>query len=123
MLLEKIFAFVFILVGLSHSLQPGVWVDFFVWLRSKTYGAFIVVMYTLPIGLVIVAFHNQWQWRPAVILTIAGWIMIIKSAIYAVYPVAFTRTATKGFSSRNSVIAGTVIITCGLLLLTDVYLL
>ena len=122
LLIEKIFAFVFMLVGLSHLLQPAAWVDFFAWLRSKTYGGFIVVIYTLPIAIVVIVFHNEWALRPSVILTIAGWIMLVKCVIYAVYPVAFTRTATKGFSARNSVIAGITGIVIGALVFADSYL-
>ena len=122
-IVDKIFAFVFVLVGLSHLLQPAAWVDFFVWLRSKTFGGFIVVIYTLPIAMVLIVFHNQWTLRPSIVLTIAGWIMLVKCVVYAIYPVAFTRTATKGFSARNSVIAGITGIVIGVLLFTDSYLL
>jgi hypothetical protein len=123
LLLEKIFAFVFMLVGFSHLLQPAPWVDFFSWLRSKSFGAFIVVIYTLPIAIVIITFHNSWQLRPSLFITVAGWIMLIKCTVYAVYPRAFNRVATKGFSFRNSVIGGVVLIAASSALLVDIYVL
>ena len=121
-IVDKIFAFVFVLVGLSHLLQPAAWLDFFAWLKSKTYGGFIVVIYTLPIAIVLVVFHNEWVLRPPVILTLAGWVMLVKCVIYAVYPAAFTRTATKGFSARSSVLAGITRIVIGTLLFADCFL-
>jgi len=121
-LIEKIFAFVFLLVGFSHLLQPAPWVDFFCWLRSKSFGAFIVVIYTLPVSIVIIAFHNNWQLRPSVFITLAGWIMLVKCTIYAVHPKTFNRVATKGFSVRNSLIAGIVLIGVSSALLADLFL-
>jgi hypothetical protein len=121
LLLERIFGFVFLLVGLSHLLQPGPWVDFFKWLRSKTYGGFVVVIYTLPIAIVIVTFHNRWELRSSLILTLAGWIMLVKCVIYAVYPIAFSRTATRAFTARSSVIGGIILIAVSLLLLLDTW--
>src|SRR5258705_4613268 len=94
-LIEKIFGFAFLLVGLSHLLQPMPWVEFFAWLRSKSFGAFIVVIYTLPIAVVIVAFHNNWELKPGLFITLAGWIMLGKSAIYSVYPYSFNHVAKK----------------------------
>jgi hypothetical protein len=121
LLLERIFGFVFLLVGLSHLLQPGPWVDFFKWLRSKTYGGFVVVIYTLPIAIVIVTFHSRWELRSSLILTLAGWIMLVKCVIYAVYPIAFSRTATRAFTARSSVIGGIILIAVSLLLLLDTW--
>jgi hypothetical protein len=122
-LIEKIFAFVFLLIGLSHLLQPAPWVDFFCWLRSKSFGAFIVVIYTWPVAIVIVTFHNSWELRPAVFITLAGWSMLVKCAIYALHPATFNRVAAKGFSVRNSVIAGSVFIGASSALLVDIVLL
>ncbi len=122
LLLEKIFALVFLLVGFSHLLQPTPWVEFFAWLRSKSFGAFVVVMYTLPIAIVIVIFHNKWTLRPALFITLAGWIMLVKCVIYAVYPRSFNRVAKKGFNPRNSIIGGILLIVASTASLIDIFL-
>ena len=120
--IEKIFAFVFLLVGLSHLLQPVRWMEFFTWLRTKSFGAFIVVMYTLPVAVVIIVFHNDWRVRPALFITLAGWIMLVKCMIYAVYPRAFNQVSTKGLSIRNFIIAGILSGVASLTVLWDIYL-
>ena len=68
-------------VGLSHILQPKAWVEFFILLRGKgEVGAFVDGFLNLPLGAVIVAFHNIWSGIPAV-LTLVGWGLLIKGLI------------------------------------------
>lgn len=121
-LIEKIFSFVFLIVGLSHLLQPARWVDYFIWLRSKSFGAFVVLIYTLPVAIVIIVFHNDWRLRPALFITLAGWIMLVKCILYAVYPQSFNRVAKKGMTIRNSIIAGIIFIAASSVVLVDTYL-
>jgi hypothetical protein len=68
-------------IGLSHILQPRAWAEFFILLRSKgEAGALVVGLLHLPLGGVIVAFHNIWSGIP-VVLTIMGWGFLIKGLI------------------------------------------
>ena len=46
-------------LGLSHILQPQAWVKFFILLRTKGEpGAFVDGFLNLPVGGVIIGFHN-----------------------------------------------------------------
>jgi len=68
-------------LGLSHILQPQAWVKFFILLRTKGEpGAFVDGFLNLPVGGVIIGFHNTWSGIPAV-LTLVGWCLLIKSLI------------------------------------------
>ena len=68
-------------LGLSHILQPKAWTEFFILLRSKGEpGAFVDGFLNLPIGAIIIAFHNTWSGIPAV-LTLVGWCLLLKSLI------------------------------------------
>ena len=69
----QIFAIVnFVVIGLSHIVQPRVWVEFFVFLRERgEAGAFATALLSLIFGSIIVAFHNVWTRIPAV-LTVVG---------------------------------------------------
>lgn len=83
----QIFAVVnFFVIGLSHLLQPRVWVDYFTWLRSKGHaGVFVNGMLSLGFGSIIVAFHNVWS-GPAVVLTVVGWAQVVKGLSNLVAP-------------------------------------
>lgn len=73
-------------IALSHILQPGAWVEFFVWLRSKgRAGVFANGFLSLWFGGVIVAFHNVWEGLP-IVLTLLGWAQVIKALVAFVLP-------------------------------------
>ena len=83
----EVFAVVnFVVVGLSHIIQPRVWVEFFVLLRSKGYpGVFANGMLSLMVGSIIVAFHNVWSGLP-ILLTLIGWSQVLKGLLALVVP-------------------------------------
>ncbi len=79
--IEVLATILFGVMGLSHILQPRAWAEFFILLRNKGEpGAFVDGFLNLPIGGVIVAFHNTWSGIPAV-LTLIGWCLLIKGSI------------------------------------------
>jgi hypothetical protein len=78
---EVLAIILFGVIGLSHILQPKAWAEFFILIRGKgEAGAFVDGLVNLPLGGVIVAFHNTWSGIPAV-LTLVGWCLLIKSLI------------------------------------------
>lgn len=112
----------FIVIGLSHMLQPRVWVDFFIKYREKgEVAAFHTAFLHLPIGSVIVAFHQVWSGIPA-ILTFIGWAYVAKSLLYFTYPKHGLRMMQRvSFErSREFVAAGVVLTVIGGLLLYSV---
>jgi hypothetical protein len=78
---EVLATILFGVIGLSHILQPTAWAQFFILLRSKgEAGAFVDGFLNLPLGGVIVGFHNTWSGMP-VVLTVVGWCLLIKGLI------------------------------------------
>ena len=78
---EVLAIILFGILGLSHILQPRAWADFFILLRGKgETGAFVDGFLNLPLGSVIVGFHNTWSGIPLV-LTLVGWGLLIKGLI------------------------------------------
>jgi hypothetical protein len=84
---QKLTAIFFLVIGLSHILQPRVWVQFFIMLREKgEVGSFLNGFVHLPLGAFIVAFHSIWHGFPGTIVTLIGWGLTIKAAIYFLFP-------------------------------------
>ena len=68
-------------MGLSHLLQPKGWVNFFIRLRGLgDAGAFVDGFLNLSLAGIIIAFHNLWS-GTAIVLTLLGWALLIKSLI------------------------------------------
>jgi uncharacterized protein YjeT (DUF2065 family) len=83
---EKLTALFFFVTGLSHILQPRVWVQFFSLLREKgEVGSFVNAFVHFPLGAFIVASHNLWHGIP-MIVTIIGWGLLAKGALYFIAP-------------------------------------
>ena len=79
--IEVLATILFGVLGLSHILQPRAWVEFFILLRGKREaGAFVDGFLNLPLGGVIVVFHNIWS-GISVVLTLVGWCLLIKGLI------------------------------------------
>lgn len=77
---------VFLILGVSHAVQPAAWVRFFEVLKGTGVAGLIIFMYTLPPGLLLLVCHPTWRLEPAVFLTVAGWGMTFKGTLYAVVP-------------------------------------
>ena len=83
----QVFAIVqFIVIGLSHMVQPRAWARFFIMIRERgEAGVFAISFVTLLFGSIVVAFHNVWTGLP-IVLTIVGWSQVVKALIYFVFP-------------------------------------
>jgi hypothetical protein len=78
---EVLAIILFGVLGLSHILQPKTWAEFFILLHSKgEAGAFVDGFLNLPLGGVIIGFHNKWSGIP-MMLTLVGWCLLIKALI------------------------------------------
>ncbi len=123
--LQAVFAIVFLVLGLSHFLQPRAWFTFFELLHAKgEAGVLVIALITLPPGLLIVVYHPVWTGIP-LLLTLIGWGYLIKSAVYLTYPGMGLRVLS-GLSEHNTVKfrwAGIALLVCSAALFAELYLL
>jgi len=74
------------IVGLSHFLQPKIWVDFFVFLHAKgNVGNIFNALIAVGMGSFILAFHFVWDF-PRVLVTIYGLLQVFKGLLYLLIP-------------------------------------
>ena len=110
MIIQAVFAPAFLLMGLSHLVQPQLWVRFFEAVRQTGLASLIIPMYTLPFALVLIVGHNVWVWDWPLFLTIAGWGMTLKCALYLLVPGLTDRMLEKPMvkTARTFQIAGAI---------------
>ena len=90
----------FLVIGLSHLLQPKAWVAFYQALAARgTTGAFLEGFLLLNFGAIIVAFHNVWH-GPGIVLTLIGWSQVLKGAGRFVAPEVGLRAMQRLTSER-----------------------
>ena len=83
----QIIAAVFLfLIGASHIAAPRAWVDLIVLLRSKGgLGSLLVGVLSLPMGVLVVGFHNVWH-GPQALLTAYGYWQLVRCLIFFCLP-------------------------------------
>src|SRR3989338_7478021 len=92
--IEILTALSFLITGLSHLFQPKIWVSFFISIRENgKIAGFINSFIQLPLGLLIVSFHNIWT-VPEILVTLIGWSLTLKGKLYFLLP----KIAEKSFA-------------------------
>ncbi len=72
----------FLVIGISHLIQPDAWVDFFKLLRSHgRIGSFANGFLSLSFGSIILSFHWVWDGVIPSIVTCLGLAQVIKSIV------------------------------------------
>jgi hypothetical protein len=104
------------LIGLSHVLQPQVWQDYFAELRERgPAGVFTrSITWELWPALILVTLHQVWR-GPGVLLTLFGWLLLIKCIVALLLPQIGLRSMA--MASRGPwvfVAAGSVLMVIGL---------
>ena len=88
---ERLVALCFLITGISHVAQPRAWVELFIrWRELGHVGSLLNALLNLPLGAVIVCFHNVWH-GGATLITILGWCLVLKATIYFTLPALGTR--------------------------------
>lgn len=99
--IEVFAAINFTIMGISHLAQPRAWIEFFALLRSKgEAGALVNGFITLGMGSIIVAFHNVWSGIP-VVLTVVGWLYVLKSLMIFTLPGAGLKSLERAESGKD----------------------
>jgi len=120
LLIERWFAIGWLIFGLSHLLYPVQWTALFLSVRERGAGGFLLGLFYLPLGLSVVLAHNVWVWGIPVAVTLAGWVMVVKSLVYLLDQGALLRVMPTGKRmERGFRIVGGIAILLGAWLIYD----
>lgn len=92
----EIFALVHLVpLGFSHLLKHKAWADFFMLLSEQgRAGVFFHSFLSLWFGSVVAGFYRVWE-GPGLVLTLWGWLLILKAAHGFLFPDAALRSLQK----------------------------
>ncbi len=89
--IERLTAMVLLLTALSHITAPGAWRASFEGIAKSDAPGLATAAIHLPLGLLIVAFHNNWS-GPAIVFTLIGWALVLKGALHLLIPTIAKRS-------------------------------
>ena len=116
---ERLAALVLLLTCLSHITAPGAWAALFERIRKSDAPGLATAAIHLPLGLLLVVFHNVWRW-PEAIFTIVGWALLLKGIVHLFFPtmakLSLTLAGSGEQAERRYRLAGTIMTPLALLL-------
>ena len=76
-----------LIIGMSHIIQPALWGEYFADLRARGRAGLVskIMQVELWPALLIVSLHQVWT-GPAIVVTIYGWLLLLKVTIGLVLP-------------------------------------
>ena len=84
-----------LVIGLSHFVQPKIWIEFFEFLHKKgNVGNIFNAMLAIGMGTIILSFHYVWTW-PMILVTLYGLSQFLKGLIYLTIPSVGIRSIGK----------------------------
>jgi hypothetical protein len=88
---ERLAALVLLLTCLSHITASAAWAALFERIAKSEAPGLANAAIHLPLGLMLVAFHNIWN-GPATTFTIIGWALLVKGSLHLLFPTLARRS-------------------------------
>jgi len=76
----------YIVLGLSFLVYAKSWQKIIVGWMKNHYTIIPIAIIQMVLGLIIIRMYNVWTWDIWLLVTLTGWIMFIKSAVYFLAP-------------------------------------
>jgi hypothetical protein len=101
------------LTGLSHMLQPHAWQDYFAALHARGLSGVLTRTMTCELwpALIVVTLHQVWS-GPGILLTLYGWMLLVKSAVYLLLPQFGLRSSAMAQRGPGTFFTGGILLVC-----------
>jgi hypothetical protein len=89
---------VWVIVGLSYLLYAKKWQDVARGWTKDHYSLIPMMLIVLILGIIAVRMYNVWEWNVWLLVTLAGWGMLLKGALFILLPGSFFKGMMKAFN-------------------------
>jgi len=115
--LAKVMGIYFIIVSVAMLVNMQQFKIYISNLINDPSQMFVAGFFTLILGILVVVAHNIWQWNWKVIITIVGWIGILKGTSLIFYPQFLDKLTILFLQNQNTAyIAASIDLIFGILL-------
>ena len=94
-LVEKVVGIMYLIIAVSLVWRSKFWMEAIEDFKSRPSQAYLMAYIGLPFGLVIILLHNEWILSVTTFVTLLGWIALIKSILYLLFPDDYVRMLPK----------------------------
>jgi hypothetical protein len=95
-LVEKTIGIYFLIIALSLIIRPDLWQKMINRITLDNGGQRTYFFFSLFLGIVVSLTHNIWDFTSAILVTVFGWALLIKSSIAFIYPEFFKKILPSG---------------------------
>ena len=98
-------------MGLSHILQPRMWVDFFTHLHAQGTRGVIFRTFALELwpAMLLITLHQVWH-GPGLVLTVYGWLLFTKVVVSMMNPALGLRSLAMASRGPKAFVGGGVML-------------
>ena len=118
LLIERVVALVYLIMGLSCIVQARMWRELSLELLNSPNSLVRWSLQWLPLGLIVILGHNLWvtDWR--IIVTLIGWVVTLKCVLYLLFPrwSDFIKNWSERFLFRYITVGGGIVAAVGVFL-------
>ena len=90
-LVEKTIGIYFFIIAISLIIRPDLWLNMIKRITLENGSQRTYFFFSLFIGIVVTLTHNIWDFTSAILVTVFGWALLIKSSIAFIYPEFFKK--------------------------------
>lgn len=113
--LAKIIGLIYLVIGLGLVLNPKYYHKMFNDLLGDKPLMYISGLLALIVGFLLVTYHNIWEANWAVIITVFGWLALIKGVLILVLPTIMTKICKDLFKTSNAfLVDGLLVLVLGI---------
>ncbi|NNE92734.1 MAG: hypothetical protein HKN23_13890 [Verrucomicrobiales bacterium] len=98
--IAQIFAVIYLAVAAGMLLSRPFYERMIDDFKKNSFNIYIGGAMSLLVGFLIVKYHNHWVGSWTVVVTIIGWMAVVKGVCLLVFPDQFVNLVTKQFSLR-----------------------
>lgn len=111
--LGEIIGPVYLIIGLSVIFYPKQYVKIIADFEKNHLTMYVGMIIALIIGLIIVNTYNIWEWNVWIIITLTGWLALLKAVIYFLAPGSWIKAILKAkiYNSASFLMGWGVILT------------
>lgn len=116
-LVAKILGVAYIAIGLGMLLNPAYYYKMYKELLKDSPLMYISAFVPLVVGILLITYHNIWEYSWVVIITVIGWLAFIKGLFLLVIPKALIKLSQSWLKAKGSFgLIGFIVLVLGLVL-------